>query len=71
MGSLFESYDNQQNEKPNKMIPSLVKVLDSLNSDISHPLIRLASQLTKGHPGHNDGYSSSFQYPGMPSDIID
>lgn len=43
--------------------PRLLKVLDSLNRDLKKPAVRLASQLTKGHPGHNDGYSSSFQAP--------
>ncbi len=41
----------------------LMKVLDSINAGPGIPVIKLASQLTKGHPGHNDGYSSSFQAP--------
>lgn len=41
----------------------LMRTIDRLNSDVGAPCLRLASQLTTGHPGHNDGYSSSFQAP--------
>ncbi len=41
----------------------LMKALDSINLGPGKPTIKLASQLTNGHPGHNDGYSSSFQAP--------
>ncbi len=37
--------------------------IDAINGDVGHCVIRLASQLTQGHPGHNDGYSSSFGAP--------
>lgn len=41
----------------------LLAAIDRLNSDVGAPCLRLASQLTTGHPGHNDGYSSTFQAP--------
>ncbi len=41
----------------------LMKAIDSINIGSSMPVLRLASQITQGHPGHNDGYSSSFQAP--------
>jgi len=41
----------------------LMKVVDSINIDPGASKIKLASQITKGHSGHNDGYSSSFQAP--------
>lgn len=48
----------------------LMKTIDNINQGIGIPSLRLASQLTKGHPGHNDGYSSSFQAPkGSSSNI--
>lgn len=58
--SLFQSVSVSDFEASSQ---SLMKVVDSLNDNIGHPMLRLASQLTKGHPGHNDGYSSSFQAP--------
>lgn len=41
----------------------LMSVLDELNSNAGPHTVKLASQLTNGHPGHNDGYSSSFGVP--------
>lgn len=41
----------------------LLRAIDKLNSIPGLPQLRLASQITPGHPGHNDGYSSSFQPP--------
>lgn len=41
----------------------LMSVVDKLNVGAGPHLLKLASQLTKGHPGHNDGYSSSFGAP--------
>ncbi|MDE6552412.1 MAG: Y-family DNA polymerase [Muribaculaceae bacterium] len=41
----------------------LMKAIDSINLGPGMPILKLASQITQGHPGHNDGYSSSFQSP--------
>lgn len=41
----------------------LMKAIDSINLGSGMPVLRLASQITQGHPGHNDGYSSTFQAP--------
>lgn len=41
----------------------LLDVVDEINRIPGMPPIRLASQFVKGTPGHNDGYSSSFQAP--------
>ena len=41
----------------------LMKAIDSINLGPGMPVLKLASQITQGHPGHNDGYSSSFQSP--------
>lgn len=41
----------------------LMRTIDNINSGPGIPGLKLASQLTSGHPGHNDGYSSSFQAP--------
>lgn len=41
----------------------LMHILDEINSGPGPHTVKLASQLTKGHPGHNDGYSSSFGAP--------
>lgn len=41
----------------------LMKAIDNINFRPGMPILKLASQITQGHPGHNDGYSSSFQAP--------
>lgn len=41
----------------------LMKAIDSINTGPGSQSLKLASQLVNGHPGHNDGYSSSFQSP--------
>lgn len=41
----------------------LMKAIDNINFGPGMPILKLASQITPGHPGHNDGYSSSFQAP--------
>ena len=41
----------------------LMQAIDSINLGPGMPVLRLASQITQGHPGHNDGYSSTFQAP--------
>ena len=38
----------------------LMSAIDRLNRRVGDPVMKLASELTKGHIGHNDGYSSSF-----------
>lgn len=52
----FSSDQTQENSE-------LLKAIDNINRIPGVPSIRLASQITKGTPGHNDGYSSSFQAP--------
>lgn len=56
---------SEDNENVNQLIKSrnLMNVVDNLNSGVGPHLLKLASQLTQGHPGHNDGYSSSFGAP--------
>ena len=41
----------------------LMSIVDELNKGVGPHVVKLASQLIKGHPGHNDGYSSSFGAP--------
>lgn len=41
----------------------LLNAIDRINRSGTHTTLKLASQLTAGHPGHNDGYSSSFHAP--------
>lgn len=41
----------------------LMDVVDNLNFGVKEHLVKLATQLTKGEDGHNDGYSSSFGAP--------
>lgn len=60
--SSFSIFDVNPMDKLSKR--KLMEVLDGINGSIAgRPNIILASQLTKGHQGHNDGYSSSFQAP--------
>lgn len=40
-----------------------MKAVDNINISPGIPVVKLASQITQGHPGHNDGYSSTFQFP--------
>lgn len=61
--SLFDLAAEENGEKSRRSNDRLMEVVDELNKEVGSPLIKLASQLTKGHPGHNDGYSSSFQAP--------
>ena len=60
MPSLFES-EEVIAEKTNRA--HLMKAIDNINLGPGMPVLKLASQITQGHPGHNDGYSSSFQAP--------
>lgn len=39
---------------------SLMDVVDKLNNGPDKGVLRLATELTKGHTGHNEGYSTSF-----------
>ncbi len=57
-GSLFEN--NEENFYYRK---NFMRTIDSINNSVGHKNIGLASQIVKGHQGHNDGYSSSFQAP--------
>lgn len=61
--SLFDSCAAEDSVKTPQTTPKLMETLDRLNNSVGKSVVRLASQLTKGHPGHNDGYSSSFQSP--------
>ena len=58
--SLFDSQDSIMAKQARS---HLMKAIDSINMGPGMPVLRLASQITQGHPGHNDGYSSSFQAP--------
>lgn len=46
---------------------SLLSAIDSINKTAHTPVIKLASQITPDHPGHNDGFSISFHAPGKNS----
>lgn len=56
--SLFEEFEKQRLCRLKSK--NLMSVVDKVNSGLSNHLLKLASELTKGHVGHNDGYSSSF-----------
>lgn len=58
--SLFESEEASRARIHSK---ALMQTLDRLNIGAGPHVVKLASQLTKGHIGHNDGYSSSFGAP--------
>ncbi|MDE5871088.1 MAG: hypothetical protein K2H22_03965, partial [Muribaculaceae bacterium] len=58
--SLFDSPESIRKKASRS---HLMKAIDSINLGSGMPLLRLASQITQGHPGHNDGYSSTFQAP--------
>ncbi|MDE5793497.1 MAG: Y-family DNA polymerase [Muribaculaceae bacterium] len=58
--SLFDSQESIR-EKTSRTL--LMKAIDNINLSPGMPVLKLASQITQGHPGHNDGYSSSFQAP--------
>lgn len=60
MNSIFASDEEIRKKEVNR---KLMKAVDRLNPGVSHPQVRLASMMICGHPGHNDGYSSSFQSP--------
>ena len=59
--SLFDE-DNVELESRMKS-RKLMNIVDNLNEGPGPHTVKIASQLTMGHPGHNDGYSSSFGVP--------
>ena len=61
-GSLFETEVDAKTEKK-QLMNKFMKTIDKINNVVGYKNIGLASQLVKGHQGHNDGYSSSFQAP--------
>lgn len=56
-------FDSQEAIREKQTRFHLMKAIDSINLDPGMPVLKLASQITQGHPGHNDGYSSTFQAP--------
>lgn len=58
--SLFDSQETIQEKVARS---HLMKAIDRINIGAGMSKLRLASQITQGHPGHNDGYSSTFQAP--------
>ncbi len=56
-------FDSQEYIKEKMIRSHLMKAIDNINLGPGMPVLRLASQITQGHPGHNDGYSSTFQAP--------
>lgn len=56
--SLFEDIEEQRlaRVKSNR----LMSAIDKVNKGVGSQAVKLAVELTKGHIGHNDGYSSSF-----------
>ena len=58
--SLFDSQDYMSDRASRT---HLMKAIDSINLGPGMPVLKLASQITQGHAGHNDGYSSTFQAP--------
>lgn len=60
MPSLF---DSEESLRSKINMTRLMKTVDNINISPGMPVVKLASQITQGHPGHNDGYSSTFQFP--------
>lgn len=56
--TLFEDIEEQRRctEKSRR----LMETIDRLNKGVGPSVLKLATELSKGHLGHNDGYSSSF-----------
>ncbi|MDE7403436.1 MAG: Y-family DNA polymerase [Muribaculaceae bacterium] len=56
--TLFEEIEQERlaNERSHK----LMQAIDKVNQGKSKMVVKLATELSKIHPGHNDGYSSSF-----------
>ncbi len=58
-------FDSQEIIQKKTIRSHLMKAIDSINIQPGMQVLKLASQITQGHPGHNDGYSSTFQAPKM------
>lgn len=56
--SLFE--DMEQDRMATMRSRSLMKAIDRLNRVVGTHVLKLATEITTGHIGYNDGYSSSF-----------
>lgn len=56
--TLFE--DVEQRRQATLRSRKLMEAIDRLNAAPGGGVVKLATELTKGHIGHNDGYSSSF-----------
>lgn len=56
-------FDSQETIREKQTRSHLMKAIDSINLGPGMPVLKLASQITQGHPGHNDGYSNTFQAP--------
>lgn len=56
-------FDSQEEIREKQCRAHLMKAIDNINLGPGTPKLKLASQITQGHPGHNDGYSSTFQAP--------
>ena len=56
--SLFEDIELQR--KATDKSRKLMETIDRLNQGVGPSILKLATELSKGHLGHNDGYSSSF-----------
>lgn len=59
VGSLFDTETSVKKVSMKK----LMDAVDRINGRVGNKRLSLASQIVKGHRGHNDGYSSSFQAP--------
>lgn len=56
--SLFSDEDPVRMDKMRR----LSQVIDHINAGDGKAVIPLAAEISNGHPGHNDGYSSTFQF---------
>lgn len=56
-------FDSQEAIREKQTRNHLMKAIDSINLGPGMPVLKLASQITQGHAGHNDGYSNTFQAP--------
>lgn len=56
--SIFDDRDAARQARMRK----LSQVIDRINAGDGAPVIPLAAEIAKEHPGHNDGYSSTFQF---------
>lgn len=56
--TLFEEFEERR--KATVKSRKLMSAIDRLNGTVGKSVMKLATELTQGHIGHNDGYSSSF-----------